>query len=259
MPATPPVDAQLLRSGLVGDGSPWLRVDCVPATGSTNADLAERARSGEPAGAVLVSEYQRVGRGRLERGWEAPPGTSVAISVLLRPAAHVSKWSWLPLVAGMAVVDALTGCAGVEARVKWPNDVLIDERKVCGILSEVVSTRPPACVIGLGVNISLDAAELPVPTATSLLLAGSTTEKTRVVAAILTELGRWLARWESGQDLRFAYAQRCGTIGRDVRVIVDADTFVQGRAVGVDEDGRLVVATDSGPRAFAAGDVLHLR
>lgn len=254
----PLVDASWLARSL-GDGL-WTRVETLAAIGSTNAELAARARAGEPSGRVLVADHQSRGRGRFARVWEAPPGRSVALSVLLRPpAAEPRRWLWLPPVAGLAVADGLRSAAGVDARLKWPNDVLIDGRKVCGILAERVEGRPPAAVIGMGINTLLAEDELPVPTATSLVLAGATATTAEVVRDVLLALAGWYRRWGAGEDLREAYAARCDTVGRAVRVVVSDTETVEGEAVGVDADGQLLVRVGDALRSFAAGDVWHLR
>ena len=229
----------------------------VDVTGSTNDDLLEAGKQGAPHGTVLVADHQSTGRGRFDRRWEAPPGTSVAVSVLLRPTdLPLERWLWLPLVTGVAVAEALRVVAGVDALVKWPNDVLIDDRKVCGILSERVDD---AAVIGMGINTTLTDEQLPVPTATSLALEGSTADVTDVVGEVLQALERAYRRWLDDDDLRFWFAQRCSTVGRRVRVQQSDTQGVDGLALGVDEWGRLLVRTSLGERAFAAGDVLHLR
>ena len=132
---------------------------------------AARQETAEP-GTVLVADYQSAGRGRLGRTWTAPPGTSIAMSVLVRPdGVDPARWTWLPLLTGLAVADGLSGAAGLEARLKWPNDVLVGDRKVCGILAERVETPVgPACVVGMGINTHLERADLPVPTATSVAI-----------------------------------------------------------------------------------------
>jgi len=253
----PLVDADLLTAGLVGPGRLFTEVRCLASTGSTNADLAERVRAGAGSGTVLVSDHQSAGRGRFDRRWEAPPGSSVAISVLLRPGeVSVGRWLWLPLVTGVAVAEGLRSAGGVNAQVKWPNDVLIEGRKVCGILSERVDD---AAVIGMGVNTALTRDGLPVPTATSLTLEGSEASTTAVVLAVLTALENGFRRWLQGADLRQWFAENCDTIGRQVRVMQSSEVGIEGLATGVDEWGRLLVRTPLGERAFAAGDVFHLR
>lgn len=258
----PLVDAGRLAAALVRPGGVWSSVSCVASTGSTNADLAAAARAGAASGTALVSDHQSTGRGRFARVWEAPPGTSLAISVLLRPPAAVParRWLWLPLLTGLAVVDGLRAAAGVTAELKWPNDVQIDGRKVCGILSERVDGADgPAAIVGMGINTTLSAEQLPVPTATSLALAGADVDPGEVVAAVLGALGEWYPRWLAGADLRAEYAARCTTVGRTVRVELSASESATGVATGVDADGCLLVRVAGRERAFAAGDVVHLR
>jgi BirA family biotin operon repressor/biotin-[acetyl-CoA-carboxylase] ligase len=239
-------------------GWPWRTVTVIQRTGSTNADLAAAARERADSGTVLVAGHQVSGRGRLDRTWTAPPGASLAISVLLRPPAGIpaARWTWLPLLAGLAVSDAIAESTGVDAELKWPNDVLIGGRKVCGILAERVGD---AVVIGMGINTRLTADELPVPTATSLALAGADVADHDVVAALLSALGGWYRRWTDGEDLAPALTARCGTIGREVRVELPSADPVGGLAVGIDADGRLLVRTGDAVRPFSAGDVVHLR
>jgi BirA family biotin operon repressor/biotin-[acetyl-CoA-carboxylase] ligase len=234
----------------------------VATTGSTNADLAAAARAGADSGSVLISDHQSAGRGRFARVWEAPPGTSLAISALLRPPASVpvARWLWLPLLTGLAVASGLRAAAGVEVQLKWPNDVLIDGRKVCGILSERVdSVSGPAAVIGMGINTTLTEVQLPVPTATSLALAGAVVDPGEIALGVLQALGEWYSRWLAGADLRADYASGCSSVGRTVRVELSPTEAVVGEATGVDANGCLLVRAAGVERAFAAGDVVHLR
>ena len=256
------VDAEWLAQRVAGPGSVWTHVRTVATTGSTNADLAAAAREGAASGQVLVSDHQSTGRGRFTRVWEAPPGTSLAISALLRPPPGVpaSRWLWLPLLTGLAVADGIRTATGLRADLKWPNDVLIDGRKVCGILAERVDGNGgAAAIIGMGVNTTLPADQLPVPTATSLALAGAEVHPGEVVAAILQALGNGYLRWLRGDDLRAEYAARCSSVGRTVRVQLSATESVEGEATGVDANGCLLVQVNGTQRAFAAGDVAHLR
>lgn len=257
MPATPLVSVDGVRAHL--DGSmPW-QITVVAATGSTNADLARQAGQLEP-GSVLVANHQESGRGRFERSWQDVPGTAVATSVLLAP--KRDGWGWLSMLVGMAIHAGISELAPASGRVslKWPNDVLIDGRKVCGILCE---RRGDWAICGWGINVSMDESELPVPSATSLLLAGLPTDKDRLLAGVLNQLGRLFTDWNSGSDLSGKYAQLCDSIGRDVRILLDANepagNFFEGRAVGIDDDGCLIVAGPNTRRSFAAGDVIHLR
>ena len=253
------LDAEVLRRELVRPGGLWSGVDVVARTGSTNADLAARARTGAPAGAVLVTDFQDAGRGRQGRSWVAPRGSSVAMSVLLRPRdVDPGRWTWLPLLAGLAVVEGLRRAADVPAVLKWPNDVLVDGQKICGILAERVETPAgPACVVGMGINVWLAADELPVPTATSLTLAGSTVDRTVLLRALLEGLHAAYGAWRDGSP-RDRYLALCDTVGREVRVELPRGVL-EGTAVDVDADGALVVASGGRHTAVTAGDVVHLR
>lgn len=259
------LDDGWLRAQLTGRWSLWRRLDVVAETGSTNEDLVARARAGEPAGSVLITGYQSAGRGRRGRSWTAPPGTAVAVSVLVAPAVPPARWTWLPLLAGLAVTEAVRRLTGLPAVLKWPNDVLVWERKVSGILAELVETPDgPACVVGMGINVNLSADDLPVPTATSLglLTDGSPPSRQRVVVTVLRALSLLLREWEArGDDTSFAaaYVARCDTIGRRVQVLLPDGRVLEGEAEAVDADGRLVVQTDQRREAVGAGDVVHLR
>ncbi len=274
-PAADPIERSTLLAELVDTESLWTSIDVVDDTGSTNADLAAAARAGAPAGSVLVADHQSAGRGRMGRTWTAPPGTSIAMSVLVRPSVPVDRWTWLPLLAGLAVSDGIRQEADLPADLKWPNDVLVLGRKVSGVLAERVETpEGPAVVIGMGVNVHLTAEQLPVPTATSLALVlaelglgAFPLHRTSIVSTTLRSLDRILARWEEVADvpdlgpdaLALVYRERCATIGREVRISLSDGTSVDGVARDVDEAGRLVLETPDGPRTFGAGDVVHLR
>ncbi len=265
-----PIDVGELRRELIRPGGLWRQIDHVAETGSTNADMAAAARQemAEP-GTVLVADYQSAGRGRLGRTWTAPPGTSIAMSVLVRPdGVDPARWTWLPLLTGLAVADGLSGAAGLEARLKWPNDVLVGDRKVCGILAERVETRVgPACVVGMGINTHLERADLPVPTATSVAIecvrvGRSVPSRTSVIATVLAAFELLFRRWLAAPDdpwLATTYRGRSATLGRAVRVLTGPDASVEGTATDVDADGRLVVRTPDGSRIFGAGDVVHVR
>lgn len=273
----PPLRQEALRHALLPPSGPFARVDVVPRTGSTNADLVAAAESDPvawPDLSVLTTDHQDAGRGRLERVWHTPPRAAIAVSVLLRPSLPPSAWSWLPLLAGAAVTQALRRVAGVEAGVKWPNDVLVrdpdgDSRKVCGVLTEAVLGRgaEPAVVVGIGLNVSQSRGELPVPTATSLLLAGAaTTDRDTVLRAVLRSFAGEYATWRdaagdvAASGLAARVRESCWTLGEPVRVEVPGGRVLAGIAEELDDDGRLVVRDeDSGRHAVAAGDVVHLR
>ncbi len=258
-PDRPRLDAGLL-GGLLG-----FDVRVVDALDSTNAEVARLARDGAPAGTVVVAEHQSAGRGRLDRSWTAPARSALTFSVLWRPTALPGAWPWLPLLAGYAVHRVLS-TGGFASELKWPNDVLIGERKVAGLLVERVdSPGGPAAVVGIGLNVSMSEGELPVPSATSLVLsAGAAPDRTELLVDLLESLRLHYDRWETGlwaggPGLRSAYADACGTLGRAVRAELPDGSAVVGRATGIDSAGRLVVATAAGARSIGAGDVVHIR
>lgn len=252
------LDVEALRDG--AGGGLWTSIDVVDEVSSTNAELAARSRRGARAGSVLVTGYQNAGRGRFDRAWQAPPRRAIALSASVRPQRPLRDWGWLPLLAGVAVCDGLRQAAGLEAVLKWPNDVLVAGRKICGILCEAVPAEGGhAAIIGLGINVSQTAGELPVPGATSVRLEGSDASATAVAAATLRALEDAYRHWDGGDSPRERYRGRCSTIGQHVAVHVPSDRRILGRAVDVDDAGCLVVETAEGRRTFSAGDVVHLR
>ncbi|MBZ6286280.1 biotin--[acetyl-CoA-carboxylase] ligase [Streptomyces olivaceus] len=267
----PPLSTAALRRGLVREGRLWRQVDVVQRTGSTNSDLVARAAAEDLAeGVVLVAEEQSAARGRLDRQWTAPARSGLFFSVLLRPAeVPVARWGWLPLLTGVAVATGLSRAAGVDTALKWPNDLLVtvggEERKAGGILAE--RAGDDGVVIGVGINVSLRADELPVPRAGSLALAGAAaTDRDPLLRGVLRSLEDWYGRWrEAGGDpavsgLQETYAAGCSTLGRTVRAELPGDRSLVGEAVAVDGDGRLVLATEAGVQEpVGAGDIVHLR
>ncbi|HEX6498380.1 MAG TPA: biotin--[acetyl-CoA-carboxylase] ligase [Micromonosporaceae bacterium] len=262
----PPLREAALRAALLVPGGLWTDLRVVPETGSTNADVAAAAQAGTPEGLVIVAERQSAGRGRLGRRWESPPRAGLAFSVLLRPAEHgvpAARLGWLPLLTGVALATAVSHVAGVDATVKWPNDLLVDDRKCGGILAEAAGR---AVVVGTGLNVTLRRHELPRPDATSLALAGASgTDRDPLLRALLRTLESAYLDWcDAAGDaeacgLLAVYRMLCATLGRTVRVHLPGGDELVGEAVDIDADGHLVVATADGPRPVAAGDVVHVR
>lgn len=235
---------------------------------STNAFVADRARAGAAEGLVVVADHQTAGRGRLDRVWVTSPRSALTFSVLLTPdEVPVARWPWLPLLAGVAVAEGVRRVTGLECALKWPNDVLVGESKVAGILVERVE-RPGggAAVIGIGLNVSATSAELPVETATSLVLAGATeVDRGDLLVQVLAALGEGYDAWRAAAGdptgrLRASYLRLCSTVGRRVRVDLPGGAPLTGEAAGVDAEGRLEVVTESGDTVvLGAGDVVHVR
>ncbi|MFJ8657904.1 biotin--[acetyl-CoA-carboxylase] ligase [Streptomyces sp. NPDC093795] len=264
----PPLNTAALRRALVLPDGLWTSLDVVTTTGSTNTDLTARADD-LPPGAVLVAEEQTSGRGRLDRSWIAPPRSGLFVSVLLKPDVPVHRWGWLPLLTGVAAATGLAKAAGVDMSLKWPNDLLVsvagEERKTGGILAE--RAGEDAVVIGLGLNVTLREDELPVPGAGSLLLADAiSTDRDTLLRAVLRSFAQWYGDWvradgdPEASGLQAAYAAGCATLGRRVRADLPGERMLEGEAVALDGDGRLVVATEGGgTEAVGAGDIVHLR
>ena len=258
-----------LRRALVRPGGLWQQVRVVAATGSTNADLLAEAAAGAPEGTVLVAEAQTAGKGRLGRSWASPAGAGLTFSVLLRPdGVPPMLLGWLPLLTGVAVAAAVSGAAAVECRLKWPNDVLAGGGKLAGIL---VEGQAAGLVAGVGINVCQRPADLPGPGATSVRIqnGGAGGElRERLLIAVLSGLASRYAAWTAApggpgdpwsSGLRAEYLRWCDTVGRDVRVLLPGDAALTGRSTDIDQLGRLVVMTSSGPVPVSAGDVIHVR
>ena len=238
----------------------------VASTGSTNTDLIGQA-AGLPDFSVLAAGEQVSGRGRSGRSWEAPAGTSMIASVLLRPSAVApTQYSWLPLLAGMSLANAVSSFGGsTRAMVKWPNDVLIGNLKVAGVLSEALPDFS-GVVIGTGLNVFQTRGQLPVETAGSLSLAGVDIPSIdAILAEYLKQLRRNYEEFVSysgeiaGSDLLQSIKAACGTIGRQVRAIMPGDKELTGFAVDIDSLGRIVIEHDGKHTAVSVGDIVHLR
>ena len=246
-----PLDLDRLQEA----AGPLWKVQLHAAAESTNA----LATASLERGLVVVADHQTAGRGRLGREWVTPPGAALTFSAVVDPVVDDEWWPLVPLVAGYAVARIVGGS------VKWPNDVLLHDRKVCGILVERVHVRArggdkPLAVVGIGLNVDQTADELPVPWASSLGLLGFPWDRTELFARVLHGLRVWLGVMTSGPTTFVAnYRGRLDTLGRDVRVDLPDGSTLSGRADGVDDHGRLEVETSGGTVAVAAGDVVHVR
>jgi BirA family biotin operon repressor/biotin-[acetyl-CoA-carboxylase] ligase len=222
---------------------------------STNRYLLDEARRGAPEGVVAVADHQTAGRGRRGREWVAPPGSSLLVSVLLRPTLGPEQSQLVAMACGVAMVDAVERVAGITPSLKWPNDLVVGDRKLAGILAEADSG---AVVVGVGVNVNWHdfPTELTESATACNLEAGQSVERRELLAAFLRELD---ARYANLELVPAEYERRLATLGRRVRV-ERADGDLQGRAVGVGASGELLVDDGTGePVAVHVGDVIHLR
>lgn len=253
MPA--PLDVEQLRASIAGTG--WRRVDVVDETGSTNADLVARAGSEDIAGAVLLAEHQSAGRGRHGRSWTTPRRSQIAMSFGVDTAGVApGAWGWLPLITGLAVVQTVRDL-GVDAGLKWPNDVLVGDGKLAGILAEVAGT---VVVVGVGLNVSFTADALPDPRAVSLTMLGVSVDRTELAGKLLTALDLLLERWRrSDPGIADDYRRVSTTIGSQVLALLPGDTEIVGTATGIDDSGRLLIDSDGTTVTVSAGDITYLR
>jgi BirA family transcriptional regulator, biotin operon repressor / biotin---[acetyl-CoA-carboxylase] ligase len=287
-----PLDAGALRSE-VGGGL-WTSVTVVPSTGSTNADLLA---AGGPEGQVLVAEEQTAGRGRMGRSWVSQPGAALTFSVLLRPdSVPAERRGWLTLLAGVAVAQSVRAVSDLPATLKWPNDVLLHDGKLAGILAE--QTADGAVVIGMGINVATTADALPTGPGglrgTSIAIerdqeagdrevgrgrpggrsgpagrgnrAGETVARQRLLAEILRKMERHYVAFRDNPDPEAAgllseYRALCVTLGQQVRAELPGGRVVTGEATGVDAVGRLLITPPgaAAPVPVSAGDIVHLR
>jgi BirA family transcriptional regulator, biotin operon repressor / biotin---[acetyl-CoA-carboxylase] ligase len=264
----PALDGPALAAALTRDSSLWRSLEVVDEIASTNAALIAASAGNEedgagPEGTVLVAEHQVAGRGRLDRVWTSPPRAGLTVSFLLRPDVPAARRGWLPLLTGVALAEAVGEVSGVRASLKWPNDLLAgDGRKLAGILAE---SRGTAVVLGVGLNVSTTADELP-ETGTSLArVTGGTVDRAPVLLAFLRAVERRYRSWTAalGDPVASGLAQDylgwSSTVGSDVAVSLPDGSTLEGTAQAVDWDGRLVVATPQGPVELASGDVRHVR
>jgi BirA family biotin operon repressor/biotin-[acetyl-CoA-carboxylase] ligase len=232
-------------------------------TGSTN-DLARQwAQEGGPHGAVVVTEEQTAGRGRFGRAWNAPPGTGLLMSVILRPRVHQEHVPRLTIVGAVAVADVLGEMTPGKVRLKWPNDVLLNNCKVAGILAEAIwqGDRLNAAVLGIGLNVRVSFEGTPLANhAISIETVGTSTgqplDRAVLLAKLLRRIDHWAMRVED-PTLLAAWHERLETIGRRVTAsTIDGQRMIQGQATGVDSDGALLLKTDTGTmHRVIAGEV----
>jgi BirA family biotin operon repressor/biotin-[acetyl-CoA-carboxylase] ligase len=241
-------------------GPAWT-VRLLPSAGSTNAVASEHP----VPGTIVLADHQTAGRGRLDRQWETPPGSALTFSAVVDPRLADQDWPLLPLATALAVAEGVRRSTGLEPALKWPNDLLLAlpegrSGKVAGILLERVPNPEdidrPLAVIGVGVNVGMTREQLPVPTATSLAIAGVAADRTAVFGEVARALATTLAELADDPHVLLArYRAACSTVGQDVEVHLPDGAVLAGRAEDVDAHGRLIVAG----HPVGAGDVVHVR
>ncbi len=248
----PPLDASEISKRI----SQYWRVSVVEVTGSTQDDIAEKISIGDAIhGDVLVAEYQSAGRGRLDRKFEADPAAALTFSLYVEIKRDRDEWGFIPLLTGLAAVLSLQEIdPKVVVDVKWPNDLLISNSKLGGIISQATDE---GVIIGVGINVAMSANELPVSHATSLYLSDfKELNRNLLLATFLNKFQELFLRWQNGEDLRHLYREKCATIGRLIKIELPGDKSLEGQALDISAHGELILV--DGTRV-SVGDVVHLR
>jgi BirA family biotin operon repressor/biotin-[acetyl-CoA-carboxylase] ligase len=231
-----------------------------PSIGSTMDEARQLAEGGAAEGTVVVADVQTAGRGRLQRAWWAPAGSSLLLTIVLRPDLEPRRAQRLTMACSLAVCDAIAQVCGLEGQIKWPNDVLICGRKVCGILTELelVGMRLAYALVGIGLNANVDLSVAPplmVPATSLLTEAGHPVSRLDLLVALLTSIERRYIDLCRGVPIHVEWADRMATLGQHVQANGGSESWI-GVASGVDEDGALLLLLDDGTtRRLLAGDV----
>ncbi len=232
-----------------------LRFESLP---STNTELARMASEGAAEGVAILADEQTAGRGRLQRAWSSPKGAGLYFSILLRPRIPVDRWPLITFMAALAVGDALQEATGLRTDIKWPNDILSGERKICGILSEAIETPAGrAVIVGIGINLTPGA----FPEATSVAEAtGIKPDREAILAALLSALTRWYSLLEEREKIVAAWSNRSSYAAGKVVQVKNGDEMWQGTTCGIEPDGALRLRTIEGEvKLIRAGDVHSIR
>ena len=270
MQPSPPLTRDTIHSTL---STTWLgrRIEVFDSLPSTNREAAQLAQAEVEHGTVVVADSQTAGRGRLSRSWFSPPGANLYCSIILRvmrPPERLTEWlSWLPLISALAAAEAIEQLSSIHVSVKWPNDLLISERKVGGILCESgTGTRSdPFQIIGIGINVNVDRDDWPVDlrdSATSIWQEGKiVVDRNRLLAQLLLELEQCLDELviHGTNRIALAYYQRCSTIGHTVQARLANEDIVVGLAEGIGQDGSLRVRPQTTQPGSGTPEVIHLR
>lgn len=233
----------------------------LPETGSTNDEVRRLARAGAPVGTLVVSDFQTVGRGRYDRRWEAPPGSSLLMSLLFRPDLAPHQVQRLTMICGLATADAIEGETNLRVGLKWPNDIVVNGAKAGGILTEIelLGDQLDYVVVGIGLNVNLDPSELDgvllVPATSLSREMGCRVARLPLLWAFLRAVEVRYRALQAGRSPHAEWAQRLVTVGQLVTVAGGRE-MLEGVAEGVDANGALLVRQADGRlKTILAGDV----
>ena len=228
----------------------------VEVTGSTQDDLYQLASNATAIPkTILASEFQSHGRGRLDRTFEAAPHSALTFSIYIEPKVDKEEWSFLTLLAGLSVHEALHNLdPQIQVGVKWPNDLLINEKKFVGMIAQAT---PKGVVLGIGINVGMSSDELPVESATSLAIEDfAILDRNLILASIINHFEINLEMWENDQSFLAQYRSASVTLGRDVEVTLPGGEVAQSLAIDISNAGGLMLENG---REITVGDVVHLR
>ena len=238
------------------------RIEYFEEVESTNSEALRLAQQGAPEGTVVMADAQTRGRGRLDRVWESPPSKNLYLSVLLRPDIPAVSSSLIPLMTGVAVAEVVAQYCPGRVRLKWPNDVLVGGKKICGILTEMRTRgdRVHFLVVGMGVNLNMQKLDFPRElreTATSLRIeTGGDVDRLDFAVRLFESLERWYRVFLGGGEaaIRERWLQGADLVGKRVEVVLGATTE-RGTVVGLDPTGALLLEGETGVRQVLAGDI----
>lgn len=239
-----------------------LRYESLP---STNTEVARLAAAGAEEGVAVIADEQTAGRGRLQRAWSSPKGAGLYFSILLRPKLEPDRWPLITFVAALATGDALFEASNVQTDIKWPNDLLANERKICGILAEAIETPAGrALVLGIGINLTNEAfSNELVNVATSVANeSGRPAEREAILAALLQALARWyslLHEADGAEKIAAAWSSRSSYATGKLVQVTNGDETLHGHTCGIENDGALRLETTHGIQLVRAGDVTSVR
>lgn len=235
-------------------GGTWPAPVVLDSVESTNGVLTHHP--GDAEGVCVVADEQTAGRGRLDRSWVSNAGAGLWMSVRVSlVGVPPERWPLLSMVAALAAREALLDACGVRVGVKWPNDLVVGQRKIGGLLTEVVGSM---AIVGIGINVAWTEEALPTAEATSVLVEGGRTDREELLARVLVNLEELRARWRAEDTgLLDEFRSACLTLGREVIVRLPGGASVSGTASGVDDDGHLIVMDGATPVSVSAGDVIH--
>lgn len=236
-------------------------------TGSTNDEAFALGLAGAPEGAVIVADSQSMGKGRLQRSWYSPAGSNIYTSVILRPQIEPSGASRIPIMAGVAVAEVLDKYAPGKIRLKWPNDILVHEKKVCGILSQarISAGKIDFIVLGIGINVNISRSWLAKEirdTATSLTIeTDRDISRQELIISLYENLGKWYKQLlQNGfAPIKEKWLALTPMVGRIVQV-KSKDETIEGEATGIDDDGSLILLAGKDKEIkVSAGDATILK